>query len=59
MGDLSDMTPMDILKQQRDTYSRTISRMRKFLMEKGLEDEYDDWVVAQIVVKRMTEECDK
>jgi hypothetical protein len=59
MGDLSDMTPMDILKQQRDTYSRTISRMRKFLTEKGLETEYDDWVVAQMVVKRMTEECGK
>jgi len=59
MADLSDMTPMDILKQQRDTYSRTISRMRKFLMEKGLEAEYDDWVIAQAVVKRMTEECGK
>jgi hypothetical protein len=59
MKDLTDYTPMDILKQQRDTYSRTISRMRKFLMEKGLEKEYDDWVVAQAVVKRMTEECGK
>lgn len=55
MADLSDMTPMDILKQQRDTYSKTITRMRKFIMEKGLDKEYDDWVITQMVVKRMTE----
>lgn len=53
MGDISDLTKLELLENQRDWYHKSALELREFLFERGLHEEYEHWSISRMVIKRM------